>query len=37
MKPIFATIEKGLVKKRLGKLAKKDEQALREALQKILG
>jgi mRNA interferase MazF len=37
MKPIFTTIEKGLVKKRLGKLAKKDEQALREALQKILG
>jgi len=37
MKPIFTTIEKGLVIKRLGKLAKKDEQALREALQKILG
>ena len=37
MKPIFTTIEKGLVKKRLGKLAKKDEQALRETLQKIIG
>lgn len=37
MKPIFTTIEKGLVIKRLGKLSKKDEQSLREALQKILG
>jgi mRNA interferase MazF len=37
MKPIFTTIEKGLVIKRLGRLAKKDEQALRETLQKILG
>jgi hypothetical protein len=37
MKPVFTTIEKGLVIKRLGRLAKKDEQALREALQKILG
>ncbi len=37
MKPIFTTIEKGLVIKKLGKLTKKDEQTLREALQKILG
>jgi hypothetical protein len=37
MKPIFTTIEKGLVIKKLGKLAKKDELALPEALQKILG
>jgi mRNA interferase MazF len=37
MKPIFTTIEKGLVIKKLGKLTKKDETALREALQKILG
>ena len=37
MKPIFTTIEKGLVVKRLGKLAKKDETALREVLQRILG
>lgn len=37
MKPIFTTIERGLVIKKLGKLVKKDEQALREALHKILG
>jgi hypothetical protein len=37
MKPIFTTIEKGLAIKRLGKLAKKDEQTLRDALKKILG
>jgi mRNA interferase MazF len=37
MKPVFTTIENGLVIKRLGRLAKKDEQALREALKKILG
>jgi mRNA interferase MazF len=37
MKPIFTTIEKRLVIKRLEKLTKKDEQALHDALQKILG
>lgn len=37
MKPIFTTIEQGLVIKRLGELADKDKQALHEALQEILG
>ncbi|HBG08347.1 MAG TPA: type II toxin-antitoxin system PemK/MazF family toxin [Geobacter sp.] len=37
MKPIFTTIERGLVIRRLGQLAEEDEQALREALQDILG
>jgi mRNA interferase MazF len=37
MKPIFTTIEQGLVIKRLGQLAEEDEQALRELLQEILG
>jgi mRNA interferase MazF len=37
MKPIFTTIEQGLVIKRLGELAEKDKQALRDMLQEILG
>ncbi|HTP65669.1 MAG TPA: type II toxin-antitoxin system PemK/MazF family toxin [Geobacteraceae bacterium] len=37
MKPIFTTIEKGLVIKRLGKLAEADKRALRALLQEILG
>jgi hypothetical protein len=37
MKPIFTTIEQGLVIKRLGELAEDDKQALRDVLQEILG
>jgi len=37
MKPIFTTVEKGLVIKRLGELAEDDRQALRDSLQEILG
>ncbi len=37
VKPIFTTIEKGLVIKKLGKLTQKDETALREVLQQMLG
>ncbi len=37
MKPIFTTIEQGLVIKRLGELAEEDKQALRDVLQEILG
>ncbi len=37
MKPIFTTIEQGLVIKRLGQLAEEDEQALREVLQEVFG
>lgn len=37
MKPIFTTVGKGLVLKRLGELAEDDRQALRDSLQEILG
>jgi mRNA interferase MazF len=37
VKPIFTTIEQGLVIKKLGELAEEDKQALRDLLQEILG
>lgn len=37
MKSILTTIEKGLVLKNLGRLAKEDRQALQGMLQKIIG
>jgi mRNA interferase MazF len=37
MKPIFTTIEKGLIIRKLGTLAKADKQALHETLRKSLG
>ncbi len=36
IKPIFTTIEKGLVLKSLGRLAQKDQQVLRETINTIL-
>ena len=37
IKPIFATVEKGLVLRLLGRLGEEDRQALHEALQEMLG
>lgn len=37
IKPIFTTVERGLILRRLGRLAEKNRQALQEALQNILG
>lgn len=37
MKSVLATIEKGLVLKKLGRLEKEDRQALHGILQKIIG
>ena len=37
VKPVFTTIEKGLVLRSLGQLQEKDEKALRETLQDIIG
>jgi mRNA interferase MazF len=37
LKPLLATIEKGLVLRRLGRLEEKDRRALREVLDDILG
>jgi mRNA interferase MazF len=37
IKPIFATIEKGLLLKKLGRLGKEDHKVLRETLEKLLG
>lgn len=37
VKPVFATIEKELVLKNLGRLVEEDRRTLREALQTILG
>jgi mRNA interferase MazF len=37
IKPIFTTVEKGLVLKRLRRLRKKDRQALQEAVLSVLG
>jgi len=37
IKPLFATIEKGLVIKKLGSLGNKDLNRLKEVLQTILG
>lgn len=37
IKPIFATIENGLILKRLGLLSDDDEQVLRDLLLEILG
>lgn len=37
IKPIFTTIEKGLVIQKLGNLKEKDQASLKEALQTILG
>lgn len=37
IKPIFTTIEKALVLKKLGRLGKKDRKVLRETLEKLVG
>jgi mRNA interferase MazF len=37
IKPIFTTIEKGLVIRKMGTLHEKDHQVLKRALQTILG
>ena len=37
LKPLLATIEKGLVLRRLGRLEEEDRRALREVLDDILG
>ena len=37
MKPIFATVEKGLVLRFLGRLGEEDRQALHDVLQEIIG
>ncbi|MDY6951729.1 MAG: type II toxin-antitoxin system PemK/MazF family toxin [Thermodesulfobacteriota bacterium] len=36
-KPVFTTVEKNLVLKKLGRMSKQDRSALQEALQTILG
>jgi len=36
-KPVFATIERGLVRRKLGRLEADDRQALCDALQQLLG
>jgi mRNA interferase MazF len=37
LKPVLATIERGLVLRKLGRLGEEDRAALREALAEILG
>lgn len=37
MKPVIATIERRLVRKRLGKLSAEDQRSLRAAIGKIIG
>ena len=37
VKPVIATVEKQLVRRKLGRLAKEDRQALQDALRNILG
>ena len=37
MKPVIATIERGLVRKRLGKLSSEDQRSLRAAIEQIIG
>ena len=37
IKPVFATIERGLILKKVGELQEQDRQALRSALPQILG
>ena len=37
IKPVFATIERGLILKKLGELHEQDQQALRGTLHQILG
>jgi hypothetical protein len=37
VKPIFTTVEKGLVIKQLGRISDNDRSALRAALKNILG
>jgi mRNA interferase MazF len=37
IKPIFTTIEKGLVLRKLGRLGEEDRKVLREALEKLVG
>lgn len=37
IKPVFTTIEKGLLLKKLGRISQKDRVSLQEALQTILG
>jgi len=37
MKPVIATIERRLVRKRLGKLSADDQQSLRAAIAPIIG
>ncbi len=37
IKPIFTTVEKGLILRKLGRLEEKDRQNLKETLQMLLG
>jgi mRNA interferase MazF len=37
IKPIFTTVEKGLVLKKLGRISEKDRSVLQEAIQTIIG
>lgn len=37
MKPVIATIERRLVRKRLGKLSTEDQRSLRTAIEQIIG
>ncbi len=37
LKPVVATLERGLVLRRLGRLAEEDRRALRDVLDAILG
>jgi mRNA interferase MazF len=37
IKPVFATIERGLILRKLGDLQEADKQALRRALSEVLG
>jgi len=37
MKPVIATIERRLVRKRLGKLSTEDQRSLRSAIEQIIG
>ncbi len=37
MKPVIATVERALVRKRLGKLSSEDQRSLRAAIEQIVG
>jgi mRNA interferase MazF len=37
LKPLIATIERRIIRRRLGRLQKEDQQALRQLLDEILG